>query len=121
MCVHTFKHEYLRNQRADRCQILSEASLGWGKVCIRFWANRFGTLVYTATDSNGPINVHLISGPTVSTKTSKIGQGQPSVIIYIKFVELESQTLQAKFQDHRTSGSGDFFVVFTIYGHGGHQ
>ena len=30
--------------------------------------------------------------------------------------------LQAKFQDHRTSGSGEeeFSKVFTIYGHGGH-
>ena len=29
--------------------------------------------------------------------------------------------IHAKFQDHRTSGSGeDFFKVFTIYGHGGH-
>ena len=30
--------------------------------------------------------------------------------------------LHAKFQDHRTSGSGegDFCKVFTIYGHGGH-
>ena len=30
--------------------------------------------------------------------------------------------LHAKFQDHRTSGSGieDFFKFFTIYGHGGH-
>ena len=30
--------------------------------------------------------------------------------------------LHVKFQDHRTSGSGeeDFFMVFTIYGHGGH-
>ena len=30
--------------------------------------------------------------------------------------------LHAKFQDHRTSGSGEeyFFKVFTIYGHGGH-
>ena len=29
--------------------------------------------------------------------------------------------LHAKFQDHRTSGSGeDFLRVFTIYGHGGH-
>ena len=38
--------------------------------------------------TNGPENAHLISGPTLSTKTSKIGQGQPRVIIYIKFVEL---------------------------------
>ena len=37
-CVHTFKHEYLWNQWADRNQILSEASLGWGKGCIWFWA-----------------------------------------------------------------------------------
>ena len=30
--------------------------------------------------------------------------------------------LQAKFQDHRTSGSGEerFSKVFTIYGRGGH-
>ena len=55
--------------------------------------------------TNGPVNSHLISGPTVSTKTSKIGQGQPRVIIYINFVELESPMLRAKFQDHSTSGS----------------
>ena len=36
-CIHTFKHEYLRDQQADYNQILSEASLGWGKGCIRFW------------------------------------------------------------------------------------
>ena len=56
---------------------------------------------------DGPVNAHLISGPTVSTKTSKIGQGQPRVIIYINFVKLESPMLHAKFQDHRTSGSGE--------------
>ena len=29
--------------------------------------------------------------------------------------------VHAKFQDHRTSGSGEvFFIFFTIYGHGGH-
>ena len=28
--------------------------------------------------------------------------------------------LHAKFQDHRTYGSGDFLKVFTIYRHGGH-
>ena len=30
--------------------------------------------------------------------------------------------IHAKFQDHRTSGSGEevFLKVFTIYGHGGH-
>ena len=36
-CVHIFKHEYLQAQQADYNQILSEASLGWGKGCIRFW------------------------------------------------------------------------------------
>ena len=52
----------------------------------------------------------------------KIGQGQPRVTIYTNFVELESPMLHAKFQHHRTSGSGeeDFQKVFTIYGRGGH-
>ena len=40
-------------------------------------------------------------------KTSKISQGQPRVIIFIIFEELESQMIHAKFQDHRTSGSGE--------------
>ena len=57
--------------------------------------------------TNGPVNAHLISEPTVSTKTNKIGQGQPRVIIYINVVEPESPMLHAKFQDHRTSGSGE--------------
>ena len=62
--------------------------------------------------TNGPVNAHLISGPTVSTKRSKIGQGQPRVIIYIDIVELESPMLSAKFQDHRTSGSGEEVFFF---------
>ena len=57
--------------------------------------------------TDGPVNAHLISGPTVSTKTNKIGQSQPRVTIYINLVELESPMLHAKFQDHRTSGSGE--------------
>ena len=57
--------------------------------------------------TNGPVNAHLITWPTVSTKTSKIGQGQPRVIIYINFVEFESPMICAKFQDHRTSDSGE--------------
>ena len=57
--------------------------------------------------TNGPVNALLISGPTVSTKSSKIGQGQPRFIIYINFVEIESPMLHAKFQDHRNSGSGE--------------
>ena len=35
--VNIFKLEYLRNQWANRNQNLSEASLGWGIDCIRFW------------------------------------------------------------------------------------
>ena len=35
--VNTFKLEYLRNLWANRNQILSEASLGRGKECVRFW------------------------------------------------------------------------------------
>ena len=65
--------------------------------------------------NNGPIRAHLISGPTVSTKqTIKIGQAQSRDIIYINFVELESPMLHAKFQDHRTSGSGkeDFYHIW---------
>ena len=57
--------------------------------------------------TNGPVNAHLIFGPTVSTQTSKIGQGQPRVIIYINFVELEYPMLHAEFQVHRTSSSGE--------------
>ena len=37
----------------------------------------------------------------------KIGQGQSRFTIYTNFVELESPMLHAKFQDHRTSGSGE--------------
>ena len=46
----------------------------------------------------------LLSGPTVGTKTSKIGQGQPRVIIYINFVELSPQCYMPS-----TSGSGENF------------
>ena len=65
--------------------------------------------IFNNQRTNGPVNTHLISGPTVSTKTSKIVRGQPRVIIYINFVELESPMLRAKFQDHRTSDSGEDF------------
>ena len=51
--------------------------------------------------TNGPVKAHLISGPTVSTKTSKIGQGQPRVIIYINFVELESPIIGLLFLEKK--------------------
>ena len=49
-------------------------------------------------------------------------QGQPRDTIYINFVKLESPMLQAKFQDHRTSSSGeeDFQRFLPLYGRGGH-
>ena len=37
-CVHTFNLEYFLDNKANRNQILSEASLRRGKGCIRFWA-----------------------------------------------------------------------------------
>ena len=37
------------------------------------------------------------------------------VIIYTNFVELESLMMHAKFQDHRTSGSGKDFYRFLPY------
>ena len=33
-CINIFKHEYLRDQHADRNLILSEATLGWGKASV---------------------------------------------------------------------------------------
>ena len=51
-CVHTFKHEYLRDQQADYNQILSEASLGGGKAALGFGADQIRTLVSMATDSS---------------------------------------------------------------------
>ena len=67
-------------------------------------------------------HLYKLSFPLPKNAPHKIGQGQPRVIIYINFVELESPMLHAMFQDHRTSGSGeeDFLKVFTIYGHDGH-
>ena len=43
-----------------------------------------------------------------------VGQGHPRVMIYINFVELYSQMLHTKFQNHRSSGSEEFkrFLLF---------
>ena len=43
-------------------------------------------------------------------------------MIHIHFVELHSQMLHTKFQNHRPSGSEeeDFLNVFAICSHGGH-
>ena len=55
MCVsvNIFKLEYLRNQWANRNEILSEPSLGGGgKTALGFGPDRIGTLVSMATDSS---------------------------------------------------------------------
>ena len=56
MCVcvpiNIFKLEYLRNQWANRNEILSEPSLGGGKAALGFGPDRIGTLVSMATDSS---------------------------------------------------------------------
>ena len=49
----------------------------------------------------------------------KIGQGQPRVIIYINFVELESPILHAKFQGLLVLKE-TFLKVLIINEHGGH-
>ena len=51
-CVNIFKLEYLRNQWANRNQILSEASFGWGLIALGFGPGRIGTLVSMATNSS---------------------------------------------------------------------
>ena len=50
--VNTFKHEYLCNQLADWNEILSEASLGWGKGSVSVDPDWIRTLVSMATDSS---------------------------------------------------------------------
>ena len=52
LCVNIFKLEYLRNQWANRNEILSEPLLGWGKTALGFGPDRIGTLVSMATDSS---------------------------------------------------------------------
>ena len=51
-----------------------------------------------------------------------MGQVQPRVIIWTTLVVLPYMMLHTKFQGHGSTGSGeeDFFIVFTIYGHGSH-
>ena len=60
LCVHTFKHEYLHNQLAYFNQILSEASLGWGKAALGFGPDQIGTPVSMATDSSHRVKMGII-------------------------------------------------------------
>ena len=52
LSVNIFKLEYLRNQWANRNEMLPEPSLGWGKAALGFGPDRIGTLVSMATDSS---------------------------------------------------------------------
>ena len=55
-----------------------------------------------------------MSAPTTFQVTAIVSE-KSRVTIYINFVELESPMLHAKFQDHRTSGSGEDFLRFLPY------
>ena len=52
LSINIFKLEYLRNQWANRKEILSEPLLGWGKAALGFVPDRIRTLVPMATDSS---------------------------------------------------------------------
>ena len=70
---HTFELEYLWSQLANLDQILSVASLGWGKGCIRFWGrldqnsgshgNRKPPLAYNGKMMSPPFLVCFWSDP----------------------------------------------------------
>ena len=52
----------------------------------------------------------------LSCPCRKIGQGHPRVMIYTNFVELYSQMLHTKFQNHRPSGSEEEdFKTFLLF------
>ena len=50
--VYIFKLEYLKDNKANRNQILSETSLKRGKVALGFEPGRIRTLVSMAADSS---------------------------------------------------------------------
>ena len=53
VCALTISNMNISKTRgADRNQILSEASLGWGKACNRFWARLDQNSGFMATDSS---------------------------------------------------------------------
>ena len=65
--------------------------------------------------------VYEIEGQGV-TLTFDIGWSHPSVIICKNYDWLQSPMLHTKLYDNRPTGSGeeDFWMFFTLYGHGGH-
>ena len=69
--VHNFKHEYLCNQCADHNEILSEASLGWGKAALGFGPDWIKTLVSMATDSSHRVIMEKTILPLFSSPEPK--------------------------------------------------
>ena len=75
-------------------------------------------------ENNG--HIHLAPGPgqTNSLKSkilydfymneNLVSHGPPRVVIYTIFSKLESPMHHAKFKDHHTSGSEDFFFSFLL-------
>ena len=84
-------------------------------------------MYYDNREHNSSRKMHFFSFPIPKQK------GPILTLLYIRsrsiqghrlynFVELAPKMLHSKFQGNRHSGSGeeDFFIVTTIYGHGGH-
>ena len=86
----------------------------------------FSSTTFQASDCNSFKKIH--SFDFFSCKSlcfqiwpcCKIGQGHPRVIILSNYDWLKSPMLHTKFRGNQPTGSGDFWVVFTIYGRDGH-
>ena len=81
----------------------------WGQI---FFINNIIQLIKSFAASVPPLNDFVTVFPIQTyrrpcSSCRKIGQGQPSLIIYIHFVELEPPLIHVKFKDHRTFGSGE--------------
>ena len=63
-CVHTFKHEYLRDQQADTIKFYLKHHWGGGKAALGFGADQIRTLVSMATD----ISHRVIMGKRASSR-----------------------------------------------------
>ena len=87
--------QYLDNHESQRFDFCIECT-PTDSTCQLYHHQVKIMIIYEGTNN-------LVSGAFL--KCFRIGQGQPMVIIYINFVQLESPMLCAKFQDHRTSGS----------------
>ena len=71
---------------------------------------------YTIKLTNEPSAQVRLKSQSTKFGLAKIGQGQPRVIIWTNYDGLESQMLHTKFHGNRSTSSGDFEGLFTIYG-----